>query len=185
MSKNFQVLIAFVENNEMSFVSSSRVENLNERRRDKENTSLPLILLDADRLRWSLLSSERVVVRSDFVRGLIYPRYLRFHECRPYTYAHPAQRRGSPGLKRGIGNAVRARMHVCTHTHARVCMLSHVCPSVVFPRISSVASSRNAHAVSRYAFRVRSNSRGRFDGQMALKSVYNSSRSSAPDETLK
>lgn len=64
MSKNFQVLIAFVENNEMSFVSSSRVENLNERRRDKENTNLSLILLDADRLWWSLLS-ERVVARSD------------------------------------------------------------------------------------------------------------------------
>jgi len=72
MSKNFQVLIAFVENNEMSFVSSLRVENLNERRRDRGNTSLPLILLDADRLRWDRCCLERVVVRFVdvwFVRG--------------------------------------------------------------------------------------------------------------------
>lgn len=144
MSKNFQVLIAFVENNEMSFVSSSRVENLNERRRDRGNTSLPLILLDADRFRWDRCCLERVVVRfaDDSCEDFIYSRYLRFHECRSHMYAHPAQRRGSPGLKRGIGNAVRARantgMYVHTHTHTRM-HAWRICSRTFVPSLCSRA----------------------------------------------
>lgn len=133
MSKNFQVLIAFVENNEMSFVSSSRVENLNERRRNRGNTSLPLILLDADRLRWDRCCLERVVVRfADvwFVRGF-HSGFIRdtcdftnVARIRMHIRRNDEARRDLNAASEMQFARVQTRVcmyiHTHTHTHARV-----------------------------------------------------------------
>jgi len=73
---------------------------------------------------------------------------------------------------------VHMHTHICTqHTATWICTRTFV-PSLHFRRVSSVALSRNAHVS--YAFTIES-ARSRFEGQMALKSVYNFSRNSAPD----
>lgn len=132
-----------------------------------------VILVDDDdaRFRRSLLSGKSALAHLDMIVSRFYSTIICDFTCAA-RIMHPVKRRGSPGLKRW-------RTHPYIHMHARntreyAPVRSFLCVSIAF-----LPSLR--HETHRPSRTTIESARSCFEGQMALKSVYNSSRNSAPD----